>query len=326
MLGAWYTERPYADSTAGDWAEGEDPLVRSAAVEALGELNGAIVVTDAETGRILTMVNQKLALSNGYIPCSTIKLVAAFGALSEGVIQPREKVWFAGGWFMTIVEGLAISNNVLFDHLGEMLGFQRFARYARLFGLGEKAGWAIPGEQIGEFPSQEHPSGVGRMTSFGDGIFVTPLQLAAFTGAIANGGKLYYLQHPSSRAEAQSFQPLLKRELGIGPWIPEVREGMAESVRRGTSKTVRAPGQQVWGKTGTCSLYLGRKSRTRLGWFTSFAHTPDGRTLAVVVMLRGGASIYGPLAAEIAGNLYRGLNRREITSGGSPATEVCACE
>ncbi len=322
---AWYTERPYADSTAGDWAEGEDARVRAAAVEALGKLNGAIVVTDADTGRVLAMVNQKLALSDGYIPCSTIKLVAAFGALSEGLIEPEEKVWFPGGWFMTVVEGLAISNNVLFDHLGEKLGFRRFERYARLFGLGEKAGWAIPGEQLGRFPTEEHGAGVGRMSSFGDGISVTPLQLAAFTGAIANGGKLYYLQHPSSQAEADAFEPKLKRELPIGAWINEIEKGMAEAVRRGTAKTVRVSNQPVWGKTGTCSLYL-RRSRTRLGWFTSFTRTPDGRTLSVAVMLRGGASIYGPLAAEVAGSLYRELNRREMIADDAQPTGVCACE
>ena len=323
--GAWYTERPYADSTAGDWSEGEDPRVRSAAVDALGKLNGAIVVTDADTGRVLTIVNQKLALSDGYIPCSTIKLVAALGALSEGLIEPEEKVWFPGGWFMTVVEGLAISNNVLFDHLGETLGFRRFERYARFFGFGERAGWSIPGEQLGQFPQEEHRAGVGRMSSFGDGISVTPLQLAAFTGAIANGGKLYYLQHPASRAEAAAFEPKLKRELPIASWVTDIRQGMLEAVRRGTAKTLRVSSQPVWGKTGTCSLYL-RKSRTRLGWFTSYTRTPDGRTLSVVVMLRGGASIYGPLAAEVAGKLYRGMNRRQIVANDAQPTEVCACE
>src|SRR5690606_1551328 len=143
-----YTIGPYAESPAGDWTDGEDPAVRQAAVEALGRLNGSIVVAEAQTGRILSMVNQKLALSDGYIPCSTIKLVAGLAALSEGLIEPAEKIYFPGGWFMTMVHGLEISNNVFFDELGERLGFSRFQRYARWFGFGEKAGWNIPGEQI----------------------------------------------------------------------------------------------------------------------------------------------------------------------------------
>jgi len=307
-----YTIGPYADSPAGDWADGEDPVVRQAAVEALGRLNGSIVVADAQTGQILSMVNQKLALSDGYIPCSTIKLVAGLAALSEGLIEPAEKVYFPGGWFMTMVHGLAISNNVLFDELGERLGFGRFRRYARWFGFGEKAGWNIPGEQIGSFPDVEHDNGVGRMTSFGDGISVTPLQLAAFVSAIANGGSLYYLQHPEQRAEAKSLRPRLKRRLAIGDWLPEIEKGMAEAVKSGTARRARASGTSVWGKTGTCSLNL-QQSRTRLGWFASFARQGD-RTLTIVVMLRGGSSISGSLASEVAGNALQRLRRPELAT------------
>lgn len=306
-----YTIGPYADSPAGDWTEGEDRVIRQAAVEALGRLNGSVVVSDADTGQILAMVNQKLALSDGYIPCSTIKLVAGIAALSEGLIEPEEKIYFPGGWFMTLVHGLAISNNVLFDELGERLGFGRFRRYARWFGFGEKAGWNIPGEQVGRFPEVEHDYGVGRMTSFGDGIFVTPLQLAAFVSAIANGGLLYYLQHPEEPAEADSLSPRLKRRLPIAAWLPEIEKGMAEAVKTGTAKRARTPGTSVWGKTGTCSLNL-QQSRTRLGWFASFAREGD-RTLTIVVMLRGGASISGSLASEVAGNLVQRLRRPELT-------------
>lgn len=307
-----YTIGPYADSPAGDWADGEDPVIRQAAVEALGRLNGSVVVADAQTGRILSMVNQKLALSDGYIPCSTIKLVAGLAALSEGLIEPDEKVYFPGGWFMTMVHGLAISNNVLFDELGERLGFGRFRRYARWFGFGEKAGWNIPGEQIGSFPDVEHDYGVGRMTSFGDGISVTPLQMAAFVSAIANGGALYYLQHSEERAAADSLSPRLKRRLAIGDWLPEIEKGMAEAVQAGTAKRARTSGTSIWGKTGTCSLNL-QQSRTRLGWFASYARQGD-RTLTIVVMLRGGSSISGSLASEVAGSVLQGLRRQELAA------------
>src|SRR5690349_20328072 len=62
---------PPVDPTSGDNAEGDDPVIRAAAVNAIGTMNGSVVVVDPTTGRILTMVNQKLALKNGFIPCST---------------------------------------------------------------------------------------------------------------------------------------------------------------------------------------------------------------------------------------------------------------
>ncbi len=79
-----YYERFYASSFAdnqveGDITAGEDPIVRAAAVEALGNMNGTIVAMDPDSGRILAMVNQKLALSAGAQPCSTIKVAVASG-------------------------------------------------------------------------------------------------------------------------------------------------------------------------------------------------------------------------------------------------------
>jgi len=63
----------FADSTLADIGTFDDPIVRAAAVEGLGRYNGAVVAVDPNTGRILTVVNQKIAFGSGYIPCSTIK-------------------------------------------------------------------------------------------------------------------------------------------------------------------------------------------------------------------------------------------------------------
>lgn len=324
LLGLFCVASGFAGPTAGDYVEGEDPSVRQAAVEALGELNGSVVVVDSKTGRVLTMVNQKLALADGAIPCSTIKLVVGVAALSEGLIEPEEKVYFPGGWFMTLTEGLTISNNVLFDHLGEKLGFERFRRYARWFGLGERAGLGIPGEQIGEFPDEPHSYGVGRMTSFGSGIAMTPLQMAALTAALANGGDLYYLQHPNSAEAAEALQPQLKRRLPIGRWLPEMEQGMAQAVSRGTGRNARLAGSDIRGKTGTCSYYQNRR-KTRMGWFASFARGLAGRDLSVVVMLKSGF-VHGPLAAEVAGDFYRNLSRAEYSQAATEAVTTCACD
>jgi cell division protein FtsI/penicillin-binding protein 2 len=318
---SWYTEKTFADSVAGDVTDGEDRRVRRAAVEALGKFNGSIVVVDTSSGRVLTMVNQKLALASGFMPCSTIKPMVGLAALNEGIVQPGDKVWFDRTWTMSMVEGLAISNNVYFDYLGEQLGFERVRHYANLFGFGEKAGWNIPGEQLGEFPATENEMGVGRMTSFGDGIQMTPLQLAAFTSAIANGGTLHYLQHPRSEVEAAEFRPRRKRFLPGAEWLPEVEQGMHEAVKRGTGRTARVAGQSVWGKTGTCSQYhRGNRERIRLGWFTSY-NDVAGQRLAITILLRGGGYVVGPRAAEMAGEVYRRLGAEEyFTSRKTPLT------
>ncbi len=321
--GSWYIERTYANSTAGDFTAGEDALVRRAAVEALGKFNGSVVVVDASSGRILTMVNQKLALSSGYIPCSTIKLVVGLAALNEGIVRPRQKVWFDGYWFMTMVNGLAISNNVYFEHLGRRLGFDCLQRYAKQYGFGEKAGLGIPGEQLGKFPEEEIPSGVERMSSFGEGIAATPLQMAAFVAALANGGTLYYLQAPRAPGEAAALEPRIKRRLPGPRWLSEVRSGMLEAVKRGTGRKARSGKRVLYGKTGTCSQYH-RPGRTQLGWFACFNEVTEDREkqLAVVVMLRGGPMMYGPRAAEIAGNIYQALDERDYFTSITAATEV----
>ena len=319
----WHNERTYTDPTAGDFSRGEDPIVREAAVEALGKFNGAVVVADAGSGRILTMVNQKLALASGYIPCSTIKIVVGLAALNEGIVKPGARVWFEGYWFMTMVEGLAISNNVYFEYLGEKLGFERLKRYANLFGLGEKAGWRIAGEQLGRFPEAENRWSVGRMSTFGDGISVTPLQLAALTAALANGGTLYYLQAPRSEEQIADFSPKVKRQLPIRPWLSEIESGLQEAVKRGTGRKARLAGQMIRGKTGTCTQRR-RPYRANLGWFASY-NGGQKRKLAIVVMLRGGPMMYGPRAAEVAGNIYRRLaGRGYFASPADPPAKVLA--
>src|SRR5206468_11117557 len=144
---------------------------------------------------------------------------------------------------------------------------------------------------------------VGKMCSFGEGISMTPLQLGALVSAIANGGTLYYLQHPATGEEVTTFEPRVKRHLDIASLIPEISDGMAGAVTYGTARSVRLKfnEEEILGKTGTCS-----KAGTRYGWFASYAKTDVGR-IVTVVFLQGGRPTYGPKAAEIAGHLYRNL-------------------
>jgi len=294
------------DQTLGDVTTGEDPVVRQAAIDALGDMNGTVVAIDPSDGRILAMVNQKLALSSGAEPCSTIKLSVALAALSEGIITEDTPVNLGGHYYLNLTEALAHSNNLYFETLGRRLGFDRVHHYATEFGLGELAGWDIPGEQPGLYPEEPIPAsegGVGRMCSFGEGVSLTPLQLGALVSAIANGGTLYYLQHPTTPEEIADFQPRVKRTLDISRILPSLQDGMAAVVRYGTARSLRMSFSQfpVLGKTGTCS-----DDGTRFGWFASYADTQYGK-VAVVFFLEGGRATFGPKAAQLAGVFYRDL-------------------
>jgi len=295
----------HGDIFAGDITVGEDPVVRQAAIDALGDMNGTAVVIDPSNGRILAMVNQKLALSPGAEPCSTIKLSVALAALSEGLVTRDTPVQLAG-FRMNMTDALAKSNNLYFEELGRELGFERVHHYANQFGLGELAGWHIEGEQLGEYPTEPIPQsegGVGRMCSFGQGVSMTPLQLGAFVSAIANGGTLYYLQHPTTQEEIAEFQPRVKRTLDIARYVPDLQDGMAGAVEYGTARRLRANFQElpVFGKTGTCS-----DRGTRFGWFVSYSDSPQG-SLVTVFFLEGGRPTFGPRAAELTGEFYKNL-------------------
>jgi len=279
-------------------------------------MNGTAVVIDPSNGRILAMVNQKLALSPGAEPCSTIKITVAMAALAEGLVT-RDTPVELGGFHMNMTDALAKSNNLYFEELGRELGFDRVRYYANQFGLGELAGYHIDGEQLGVYPDKELPAsegGVARMCSFGQGVSLTPLQLGAYVAALANGGTLYYLQHPTTPEEAAALEPKIKRTLDIAKYVPELEDGMAGAVEYGTARSLHATFNElpVFGKTGTCS-----DKGTRFGWFASYADSPQG-SLVTVFFLEGGRATFGPRAAELTGAFYKNLWDRNYFAEKNP--------
>lgn len=292
------------DPTEGDDPSRDDPIVRAAAVEALGKRNGSLVGVDPNSGRILTIVNQKLALGPAHQPCSMFKPAVALAALGEGLIEnDRNRLRLGRKWYLDLAQSLAISNNVYFAKLGQLLGLDKLREYAKWFGFGELAGWGLAGEPRGKFPSEPPPArrgGVGKVASFGEGISLTPLQLASFLSAVANGGTLYYLQYPESQRGA--FEPKVKRQLDIAPWLSPVRQGMEKAVLSGTARQAHQPDMTILGKTGTCS-----QEGVHLGWFGAYSQRKEG--LTVVVFLQGGGAS-GPHAAEVAGRFFRTLADR----------------
>ena len=334
--GPW-KEPTYADSTFGDRVDGEDLAVRRAAVSALGPYNGSVVVTDPSNGRILTIVNQKLAFKSGFQPCSTIKVVAALSALQEGIISRETQVRLGGRFSLNFVNAMAHSSNPFFANLGIKLGFERVSHYARLFGLGERAAWNIPEEQPGTLPdAPPKDGGVGMMTSFGSGISLTPLQLASLLSSIANGGTMYWLQYPRTELDVATFAPRVKRQLGIEPYLADLKTGMRAVVDHGTGRRANYdPSEPIMGKTGTCT---DSRSPTHLGWFGSFNEVGD-KKLVVVVLLTGGRPVNGPVASGIAGQVYKNLSQQQffasyqgkvhtppITPAALVSTEACCAQ
>lgn len=299
----------FADSTIGDVVDGEDLTVRRAAVEAMHGLNGTVVVVDPNTGRILTIVNQQLALKGGFIPCSTIKVVVGMAALSEGLIDRTTPMRLSRRLTLDLTEALARSDNAFFANLGVKLGFEKVSYYARLFGLGERATLGLEGEQPGRLPSEPPKfGGVGMMCSFGEGITLTPLQLAAIMSSLANGGTLYYLQYPQSQDQVANFVPRVKRQLDIAQYIPDIKPGMMGAVEYGTARRAGySPDEPILGKTGTCT---DRNSPTHMGWFGSFNDVEKNK-LVVVVMLTGGRHVNGPVASGVAGEVYKRLSGQQ---------------
>lgn len=305
---SWFVPT-FADSTKDDIAEFDDPVVRQVAVEALGRYNGSVVAVDPNSGRILSIVNQRLAFSAGFQPCSTIKPVVGLAALEENIITRETMIPIGRRRYMNLTEAMAHSNNPYFEYLGKQLGFETVSRYARQLGLGEPAGHNLFEEHPGIFPAVPPVNGgVGRMSSYGEGIQITPLQLASLVSTFANGGTLYFLQYPRTEEDRRSFAPQIKRRLNIEALLPELREGMLAAVLYGTARSSFDPyGEQLLGKTGTCS-----DQGSRLGWFVSYADQMNPR-LVIVVLLRGQSRrVNGPTAADIAGRIYRALHERNF--------------
>ncbi len=296
----------FGDPTLGDDYAGDDPIVRQAAVEALGQYNGTVVVADPSNGRLLTVVNQKLAYRDGFTPCSTIKVVAAMGSLMEGKVDKDSK-----RYNLNLTTAIARSNNPYFAQLGNELGFEKVTHYARMFGLGEKAVYGLDEEHPGTLPLGIPREGLGMMTSFGSGINLTPLQLAGTLSAIANGGTLYWLQYPRTQVEVDTMRPRVKRTINLQPVLDDIKPGMAGTVEYGTGRRAfYDAAEPVYGKTGTCTH---SDNQTHLGWFGSFNEV-DGRKLVVVVLLTGGRPINGPVASGVAGEVYKNLSKARYFS------------
>src|SRR5262245_16027367 len=295
---------------------GEDKEIRAAAVKALQGRSGTVVVMDPNTGRVFTVVNQRMALASPVKPCSTVKMIVGLAALHEGVFDPEQDVRVSTRKSMNLTDAVAHSDNSVFQVLGRMLGYDRVIKYATDFGFGSRTGINYKGESAGFLPDEGEQE-TGHMSSHGDGFGVTAIQLAAFTSAIANGGDLYT---PRVARNTETFVAELKRKIVMAPEDRQrLLAGMTGAVTYGTAKLAYNPLGQVAGKTGTCT-----GSRDKLGLFTSFSSVDDPKV--VVTVITTGSTEAGRRAAEIAGRIYaeispRFFKDRATTPSASAGTE-----
>ena len=291
-------------TAAGDDTEGEDAEVRRVAVEALGGRDGAVVVMDPRTGRVFAVVNQEWALRRGWVPASTMKLVTGLAGVGEGLFDPAEKIRVQGrGERLDLTGALALSDNAYFKSVGARVGAEPVLDYARRLGLGEPTGINYEGEVAGRLPSAETVMSVARL-GVGEGVEVTPVQLAVLVSALGNGGKLVVPRVPRAPRGDTGEATLPRREIGIPEGVrSQIIPGMIAAVERGTASGIGDPTLKIAGKTGTLA---GREGN--IGLFASYAPA-DSPRLTVVVLTRG-EGVKGATAAKIAGAIYKALRGR----------------
>jgi len=263
----------------------------------MGGHAGTAVVMDAQTGKILTIVNQDWAIRDSFKPCSTIKLVTGVGGLNENIIDGDGHITNSSTR-MGLDYALAKSNNVYFQRVGVNMGSSKMIQYAKSLGLGEKTGINAEGETPGKLP---YGNNNARIYSHGDDFEVTPLQLAVMVSALSNGGKKVVPQISRSRVERTALQSSTRPNVNLPIRSVEgVLPGMIGAAEFGTAHRGVDASMGVAGKTGSCI-----SKGSWVGLFASVAPVEVPK-YSVVVITRG-QSERGRYAAAIAGKIYQAL-------------------
>lgn len=283
---------------AKDQTEGEDLAIRQVAVNALGSRAGSVVVMEAQTGKVLTVVNQDWAVRSSIRPCSTIKLVTGAAGLNEGVIDKETGSVRSTSTRRKLDDALAYSDNPYFQRAGVLMGNQKLVEYGKQLGLGEQTGINLEGETPGRLPvSNSNP----RIYSHGDDTEVSTIQLAVMAAAITNGGHRVLPRIPRNEIEKTKFQTFYKANVTVPQVnVRRVIPGMMGAAEYGTARRNMNQSLGVAGKTGSCI-----DKGSWVGLFTSVAPIEQPK-YAVSVITRGPAE-RGRNAAAIAAQIYNAL-------------------
>lgn len=260
------------------------------------------------------------AIAGEYPPGSTIKPAIAAAALSEGVISPSTMIDGLGGVLRLgsysfgdwkahgpsdVRMAIAQSNDIFFYTIGggygniQGLGMSLMKKWDNLFGFGETTGIDIGGEANGLIPDEQwKQKTIGEKWSIGNSyhasigqgyVTATPLQLANFTAAIANGGTLFkphlVSQVKKTNGEIIKISPeVIRSNFVSSDVLNVVREGMRETILSGTAQPLKDMPIEIAGKTGTAQFGIGAKQEH--GWFISFAPYNDPK-IAMAVLVEG---------------------------------------
>jgi penicillin-binding protein 2 len=278
------------------------------------------------------------AVQGMYPPASAYKIITATAALEEGLVDRKERIrchgglrfgnrvygcWRTGGHgAMDIISGLTWSCDVFFYTMGIRLGVDKIAKYAKLFGLGEKTGIELPGEKRGLVPTKawklkarkaEWNPGETLSVAIGQGYnLTTPLQMALVTAEVANRGykiRPHLVEKIVGPDEKLLYEWTLKKEKIeeiSTETMDTVREGMLSVVNSGTGRRLKALKLDVAGKSGTAQVVSkkankGIRAHKAHAWFVGFAPF-DNPKIAVAVLVEhggGGSSTAGPIVGKI---------------------------
>ncbi len=296
-----------------------DRALARAATEALGDLEGAVLVMDPHTGRLRAVVNPRLAFEQAFPPGSTIKSFTALTAMRAGLIDNESRTLCRGrftGENLDIVcshpksktpfnlsQALAYSCNYFFATMSGRLSFDAFKATLASAGLGAKTGVNAGGESSGKIGGGEWR--VRDLLGEGDNLLVTPIQLLTAYCALMNGGHVLRPQ----LAEAEKFTPEERTTIHVEPaQRTALIEGMRGAVKYGTAEKSGLSSLPifVFGKTGTSTSSNGFR---RQGWFVSFAAdansaaeaTPESLELAVLVFIKRS---HGSEAAAVSHRVF----------------------
>jgi penicillin-binding protein 2 len=280
---------------------------------------------------------QNRAIQGQYPPGSTYKIITALAGLEEKVITPETtfycngalpfgnrvfNCWRKGGHGQVdLHKAIVQSCDVYFYQVGIRLGVDRLARYAQLFGLGRLSGLALLGEKGGLIPTSSWKLGRFKVPwqpgetlsiAIGQGYnTVTPLQMAALTAAVANGGVLYLpsLVKRLVSPRGEVLRELLPRKVTDIPLqadnLERVRKGLVGVINEpgGTGHAARLWGITAAGKTGTAQVVgLGKKGGRDHAWFVAFAPLEGPELAMAIVVEHGGHG--GEAAAPIARRIF----------------------
>ena len=301
---------------------------------------GTAIVLDPWTGEILALANvptfdpndrggvqpahrRNRAINDFYEPGSTFKAILAAAALENGVARPDEMIFCENGampvgkWvihdhhrhgWLSMSEAIAVSSNIAAAKIGERLGREKFHAFLTELGFGKPTGLDLPAEVGGMLRPVAGWSRINLMTtSFGQGVAVTPLQMARAFAAIANGGNVVKpyigLRATSAAGEALwEHQPTVLRR-AMKPETAARVTAMLEQVveEGGTGTKAQIAGVRVAGKTGTSQKVepgTGRySSDARVASFVGFLPADAPRFVIMVMVDEPQTSKYGGMVA-----------------------------